>query len=547
MEKHITKRILLIENNQIYLELIENSLKQAGFKIKNAETASEGLRYMDDFKPHVILLNEDLPDLSGKDLIVALRSNGYENPIIVISDDLLTSEAIQYYRLSASDFIIPPYREAEIINIVERVLTQSSYLEEHQTQTLHLNQNINALKKNINDLSIVLAIQKTFELLSNECKIVEFMYRALSRYFNTSTSYIVSIDEKQKFSLQFSIGLEVFSTNTPNQEWHDLFTNYLFLAKEPLIINNNENLKKYKLDNIGKTALGYPLVINEQLKAIFVFIRKNGENFNNEDLRFINLIADQAISNINNLTVKKKLKQRTQDKKYLEKRLNLLIQENQKTHHRLTNAIEPHLAQNQISLFELKSNPHIDNERIDSLLDNLLEIEKNIKLSKLNFEYLNNLSLQEVCLNNLLEELIAPYGQENVLFVYAEEHNLYIADKEGTIELVIAELLEISLKHKAHKPIVVKLETTKNNFAKVSFLNPNKIIDYEAMLMLFNPLYEKEVLPLPSESEIEERQKTSTLKQIIYLNQGLIWAEKTLAQGNSIHLTIPLSVDSFSK
>ena len=67
------------------------------------------------------------------------------------------------------------------------------------------------------------------------------------------------------------------------------------------------------------------------------------------------------------------------------------------------------------------------------------------------------------------------------------------------------------------------------------------------MLMLFNPLYEKEVLPLPSESEIEERQKTSTLKQIIYLNQGLIWAEKTLAQGNSIHLTIPLSVDSFSK
>lgn len=546
MEKHITKRILLIENNQIYLELIENALKQAGFKIKNAETASEGLRFIDDFNPHIILLNEDLPDLSGKDLIVALRSNGYKNPIIVISDDLLTTEAIQYYRLSASDFIIPPYREAEIINIVERVLTQSNYLEEHQTQTLHLNQNISALKKNINDLSIILALQKTFELLSNECKIIEFMYRALSRYFNTSTSYLVSIDEKQKFSLQFSIGLEVFSTNTPNQEWHDDLTNYLFLSKEPLIAKN-EDLKKYKLDNIGKTALGYPLVINEQLKAIFVFIRKNGKNFNNEDLRFIDLVADQTISNINNLAVKKKLKQRTQDKKYLEKRLNLLIQENKKTQLRLTKAIEPHLAQNQIMLFELKSNPNIDNEHIDALLDNLLEIEKNIKLFKLNFEYLNNLSLQEVCLNNLLEELIAPYGQENVIFVYGEEHNLYIADKDETIELIIAELLEISLKHKAHKPIIVKLETTKNNYAKVSFLNPNKIIDYEAMLMLFNPLYEKEVLPLPSESEIEERQKTSTLKQIIYLDQGLIWAEKTLAQGNSIHLTIPLSVDSFSK
>ena len=546
MAKHITKRILLIENNQIYLELIENALNQAGFKIKNAETASEGLRIIDDFKPHIVLLNENLPDLSGKDLIVALRSNGYENPIIVISDDLLTNEAIQYFRLSASDFITPPYREAEIINIVERVLTQSNYLEEHQTQTLHLNQNISALKKNINDLSIVLAIQKTFELLSNDCKTIEFMYRALSRYFNTSTSYLVTIDEKQKFTLKFSIGLETFSSNTPNQEWHDTFTNYLFLSKEPLIANN-PTLKKYKLDKIGKTALGYPFVINEQLKAIFVFIRKNGKDFNNEDLRFVDLLADQAISSINNLTVKKKLKQRTQDKKYLEKRLNLLIQENNKTHQRLTESIEPHLAQNQIILFELKSNPHINPERIDTLLENLLEVEKNIKLFKLNFEYLNNLSLQEVCLNNLLEELTAPYGQENVLFVYEEEHNLYIADKSDIIEAVIAEILEISLKHKAHKPIVVKLETTKNNFAKVSFVNPNKIIDYETMLMLFDPLYEKEVLPLPSELEIKERQKTSTLKQIIYLDQGLIWAEKTLAQGNAIHLTIPLSVDSSSK
>ena len=546
MAENIGKKILIIENNPVYVEIMENALFQTGYQTRIADTASEGLRLANSDSPQLIILNYALQDLSGKDLIVALRSNGYENPILIISDEIDSADVIQVIRLGASDFIIPPFRDTEIMSIVDRVLIQADHLEVQEKRTKQTNQTITNLKKRINQLSIVHALQKTFNSLSNENKIIEFMYRAISHYFETSSSYHISINEKQALILKHGLGLESLPNAKINQEWKDELGVYLAFSKTPTIISKQE-LKKYNLDKIGKTAIGYPLVINEQVKSIFVFIRKNGDSFKPGDMKFIDLIAEQAIESIKCKQNLKKIKQRNQDIKYLEKRLQLIIQENNKTNQKFTKEIGPNIAQNQILLFELKSNPHIKQNAVDTMIENLLEIEKNIKLCKLNLEYLNTLSLQEICLNNLLDDIITPLSPNEAVFHYEGENNLYISDKDEIIEKLLKELLKISLSHRTHKPILIKLEETQSKFAKISFINHNQIIDYETMLMLFDSLYEKEVLPLPTEQEIEERKKTSTLKQIIYMEQGILWAEKTSPHGNAINFTIPLSVDSFSK
>ena len=85
------------------------------------------------FVPDVVVTDMNLPDLSGKDLVVALSSQGIEAPVIVISHQGMEGDLIQAFRLGANDFLIWPVREAEVVLAVERVLKQVRSRRERET------------------------------------------------------------------------------------------------------------------------------------------------------------------------------------------------------------------------------------------------------------------------------------------------------------------------------------------------------------------------------------------------------------------------------
>ncbi len=72
--------------------------------------------------PDAIIANVDLPGLSGKDLMVALKSQGLAIPVIVLARKGQETDMIQSFRLGAVDTMIWPLKEPEVINVVERVL-----------------------------------------------------------------------------------------------------------------------------------------------------------------------------------------------------------------------------------------------------------------------------------------------------------------------------------------------------------------------------------------------------------------------------------------
>ena len=59
------------------------------------------------------------------------------------------------------------------------------------------------------------------------------MYRAVNRYFNASSSYHISINEKQESILKHSHGLEKFPISQANKEWKNEFGIFLTLTVNP--------------------------------------------------------------------------------------------------------------------------------------------------------------------------------------------------------------------------------------------------------------------------------------------------------------------------
>ncbi len=77
--------ILIVEDEATFREVIARNLKVRGHQIREAETAAEALSQLVQEQPDLLLLDINLPDRSGWDVLRELRTRGMDVPTVVVS------------------------------------------------------------------------------------------------------------------------------------------------------------------------------------------------------------------------------------------------------------------------------------------------------------------------------------------------------------------------------------------------------------------------------------------------------------------------------
>ena len=118
-------RILIVESEPAVSDLIgRQALGAVGYQVQVATDATSAIAKSLQWAPDLMLVDLSLPGLSGKDLLVALASQGIHTPLIIIARRGDEADLIQTFRLGAADYLLLPAREAEVVNAVNRVLQQ---------------------------------------------------------------------------------------------------------------------------------------------------------------------------------------------------------------------------------------------------------------------------------------------------------------------------------------------------------------------------------------------------------------------------------------
>jgi CheY-like chemotaxis protein len=86
------KRILVVEDNLLNLELVTDLLEADDFIVCQARTAEEGLRAARELSPDLILMDLSLPGLDGLAATRALRADPVTRPLTIIA---LTAHAMR--------------------------------------------------------------------------------------------------------------------------------------------------------------------------------------------------------------------------------------------------------------------------------------------------------------------------------------------------------------------------------------------------------------------------------------------------------------------
>jgi two-component system, OmpR family, KDP operon response regulator KdpE len=107
-------RVLVIDDETQIRRFLRAGFELHGFQVIEAENAAAGLKAATMDRPDLIVLDLNLPDLEGSDVLARIRS--WSNvPIIVLSIQADEQEKVRLLRLGADDYVVKPFGISELI------------------------------------------------------------------------------------------------------------------------------------------------------------------------------------------------------------------------------------------------------------------------------------------------------------------------------------------------------------------------------------------------------------------------------------------------
>ncbi len=116
--------IVVIDDEIAIRRFLDASLSNEGYRVKAAENARDGLRLLLQESPAAVLLDLELPDREGRELITELR--GWSRvPIIVLSARDQEREKVAALDAGADDYISKPFHVGELLARLRAILRRS--------------------------------------------------------------------------------------------------------------------------------------------------------------------------------------------------------------------------------------------------------------------------------------------------------------------------------------------------------------------------------------------------------------------------------------
>ena len=126
-EAEITKlrgTILYIEDNLSNIQLVEQILEtyRPSIKLITNIYGNNAVQFAIDYKPDLILLDLDLPDIHGSEVIKLLQAEPgtAEIPVIILSADAITKQIEQLMQTGAKDYLIKPIDVVHFLTVVDK-------------------------------------------------------------------------------------------------------------------------------------------------------------------------------------------------------------------------------------------------------------------------------------------------------------------------------------------------------------------------------------------------------------------------------------------
>lgn len=125
-------KILVVEDEFLERAIYGDLLRQHGYKVIPATTASQALDLLKDETVDVILVDLVLPGMSGLELIERLKVVTPETPVIVVTAHPSSNNAITALKLGAFDYIVKGFKNEVMLHAIKRAVEKRNLVLQNQ-------------------------------------------------------------------------------------------------------------------------------------------------------------------------------------------------------------------------------------------------------------------------------------------------------------------------------------------------------------------------------------------------------------------------------
>src|SRR5712671_5324401 len=118
-------RVLLIEDEPTTAKSIELMLSTEGFNVYTTDLGEEGLDLGKLYDYDIILLDLNLPDMSGLEVLRSLRISRVKTPILILSGLAGIDDKVRGLGFGADDYMTKPFHKDELVARIHAIVRRS--------------------------------------------------------------------------------------------------------------------------------------------------------------------------------------------------------------------------------------------------------------------------------------------------------------------------------------------------------------------------------------------------------------------------------------
>ena len=131
-------RVLLIEDEPTMARAIELMLSAEGLNVYTTDLGEEGLDLGKLYDYDIILLDLNLPDMHGYDVLKKLRVAKVMTPVLILSGNSEMDSKVRSFGFGADDYVTKPFHREELVARIHAVVRRSKVIRNQSSALANL-------------------------------------------------------------------------------------------------------------------------------------------------------------------------------------------------------------------------------------------------------------------------------------------------------------------------------------------------------------------------------------------------------------------------
>jgi signal transduction histidine kinase/FixJ family two-component response regulator len=301
------EKILVVEDSRELRSFLANDvLPYHGYSVVGVTTGREGLTKLSSENPDLVLLDLELPDMSGTEVLEALQQDRADIPVVLMTAYGSERTAVEVFRLGAKDYIIKPFTTEQVLDVIDRTLGETRLRREKELLTKRLQQRLQ-------QLIILSGVGKSVVSLMDLEELLGRIVEAAVYIAHAEESFLLLVDpDTEDLYLRAGKNLGDEQARGFRLKVDDSLAGQVVKSGKPVRRGGKGTGRDFKVKTgyLVKSLLHVPLLLKgEAIGVLSVDNQVSQAEFTEDDEYLLSALADYAAVSIENATLYDELRQ----------------------------------------------------------------------------------------------------------------------------------------------------------------------------------------------------------------------------------------------